>query len=291
MKSLNTFRLVLSIITLGLLIGGCTSPGESTDLADVPSDASGTSEPAEMLTPTSEPEPPTATPTLSPTAQAFLGQWMNLDQDSGGYSWFTIRRDGDEAVVHFWGQCTPGACDVGEHRFPITDLDDGIFVFGYEFANGTNTSEFILQDDLSVVATNFVDFTVESGGEDNTRVYTFQNALEVTGIPALVGNWVYDQAVESEFTYLSVALIEGHLVVQAKVIIDGQETDLGESTELDADTDDGFYVDYEYPGGGLISGECRAGGDGTLIVEFFSEHMVDNVYTPHESVFVMQRMD
>jgi hypothetical protein len=289
MKSSRLFKQVLFMTCLCIFIAGCVSPSSPTGPADVATEPPDSQAPP--ATPTSRPELPTATPTLSPTAQAFLGQWMNLDQDSGGYSWFTIHREGDEAVVHFWGQCSPGACDIGEHRFPIADLDDGSFVFGYEFANGTNTSEIVLQDDLSVVVNNFIDFTVESGGEDKTSVYTFQNALEVTGIPALVGYWVYDQAVESEFTVLSVALVEGHLVVQAKAIIDGQETDLGESTELDADTDDGFYVDFEYPGGGLISGECRAGGDGTLIVEFFSEHMVDDVYTSHEAEIIMRRVD
>jgi hypothetical protein len=289
MRSSRLFKFVLCMTCLCIFLTGCASPSGPTETADGATEPTDSQEPSDIST--SEPEPPTATPALNPMAQAYLGQWLNLDQDGGGYSWFTIRREGDEAVAHFWGQCSPGACDIGEYRFPITDLDDGSFVFGYEFANGTNTSELVLQDDLSVAVTNFIDFTDESGGEDRTKEYSFQNALVVTGIPALVGNWVYDQAVESEFMYLSVALVDGHLMVQAKAIIDGQETDLGESTELDEEPDHGFFVDFEFPGGGLISGECRAGGDGTLIVEFFSEHMVDNIYTPHNAVFVMQRVD
>jgi hypothetical protein len=289
MKPSKWIHRFLYIGLLSLLIVGCASPAVSTEPADIATEPPDSQEPSD--TPTSELEPPTATPTLSPVAEAFLGQWMNLDQDGGGYSWFTILREGDEAVAHFWGQCSPSACEIGEYRFPITDLDDSSFVFGYEFANGTNTSEILLKDDLSIEVTTHLDFTDESGSEDRTYVSSFQNALEVTGIPALVGNWVYDQAIESEFTHLSVALIDGHLWVQAEAVIDGQATDLGQSTELDRDTDDGFYVDFEYPGGGLISGECRAGGDGTLIVEFFSEHMVDNVYTPHESVIIMWRVD
>jgi hypothetical protein len=241
--------------------------------------------------PTATPEPPTATPTLSATAAAFIGQWVNLDQDSGGFSWFTIRIDGDEAVAHFWGQCSPEPCDIGEALIDIADLDDGRFVFSYEFARGTNTSEIVLQDDLSLEVTTIVDFTEESGIEDTTTVYAFQNSLEVPGILAYIGTWVNDQPGEAEYSYLSIALVDGELVIFAKAIIDGQEHDFGLFTGRE-DIDDGdLFIDYEYPGGGLISGECVPSDEGTLIVTMFAEHMVDDVYTTHDSVITMRRVD
>ena len=291
MRSSRMFKLFLIMTCLCVFLTGCGSPSGATEPAEGATKPPESQGPSATATPTSEPEPPTATPTLSPTAEAFLGEWVGVDQDSGGWSWFTIRREGDEAVMHLWGQCYPAACDAGFTRFPITDLDDGGFTTDRIFGNGTEVSEFILLDDMSIEVTSILDYTEASGIQDRTEVNHFQNALEVSGIPSIIGTWVYDQAVESEFTVLSVMIDVNELIIQAKAIIDGQEIDLGETTELDRDSDDSFYVDFEYPGGGLISGECRAGGDGTLIVAFFSEHMVDNVYTPHESVFVMHRMD
>ena len=148
MRSSRMFKLFLFMTCLCVFLTGCGFPSGDTGPVAGETESPDSQEPSE--TPTSEPEPPTATPTLSPTAQAFLGEWVDVDQDSGGMSWFTIRRDGDEAVAHFWGQCYPRACDAGFIRFSITDLDDGVFVYERTFGNGIDVSEFVLQDDLAI---------------------------------------------------------------------------------------------------------------------------------------------
>jgi hypothetical protein len=298
MGSLRRLKYLLCGVCICTLVVGC-APGESSDeiateTPDEPAEIA-TAEPAHIMTETpttaSEPDLPAEVPTLSSLGEALLGQWMNLDQDSGGYSWFTIRQEDDEAVAHFWGQCSPQPCDIGEFRFPITDINDGQIVVSYDFANGTNTSEIVVQEDLSVQVTTTVDFTEASGFEDTTTVYAFQDSTEVTGIAAYVGTWVNDQPAEAEYTYLSIALVEGELVVFAKAIISGQVHDFGQFEGIE-DMDDGdLFIDYPYPGGGLISGECVPGGDGTLVVTMFAEHMVDGVYTSHDSVIVMRRVD
>ncbi len=268
------------------LIAGCAPQEPLTESATATPDVS-----AEPATSTLEPTPEPPTPTLSPTTEAFMGQWMNLNQDGGGFSWFTIGREADEAVVHFWGQCSPAPCDIGEYRIPLIDLDDGQFEFSYEFANGTNSSEIVLQEDLSVVVTTTVDFTDESGFDDTTNVYSFQDSRTVTGVAAYIGTWVNDQPGEAEYTYLSIALVDGEFVMYAKAIIDGQEHDFGLFPDIE-DVDDGdLYIAYGYPGGGLISGECVPSGEGTLTVTMFAEHMVDDVYTTHNSVITMRRVD
>jgi hypothetical protein len=292
MENLKHKLNLLGVGCLCLLLAGC-SPGEqlpemATATPDAPLETPAPTDAPEV---TSMPQEPAATPTLSPVAEAFLGEWINLEQDGGGFSWFSIRQDGAEAVAHFWGQCSPEACDIGEHRFPVSDLDDGQFVFSYDFANGTNSSEIVLKEDLSVEITVAVDFSEASGGEDRTIVRSFQNSLEVSGIPAYIGTWVYDHPLESEFSYLSIALVNGELVIHARALIEGQEFDLGQVSWIDDIDDDGFYVDYEYPGGGLISGEILASGEGTLTVSMFTEHMVDDVYTSHEAVITMRRVE
>ena len=286
MKHLQSSRNLLYCVFFFLLLAGCAPEQAATStpdvIADVPT-ATSTLEPT--------PELPTATPTLSPMAEAFLGQWINLDQNGGGYSWFTVSLEGSEAVAHFWGQCAPEPCDTGEYRFPAADLDDGQFVFSYEFARGTNSSEIVLSDDMSIEVTTTVDFTEESGIADTTTVYYFQDSVDVTGIPAYVGTWINDQPGEAEYSDLSIALVNGDLVIFAKAIIDGQEHDFGLFSGTE-DVDDGdLHIDYEYPGGGLISGNCVPSGDGSLIVTMFAEHMVDEVYTTHTSVIRMRRLD
>ena len=181
--------------------------------------------------------------------------------------------------------------DIGEVLIDIADLEDGRFVFSYEFARGTDTSEIVLQDDLSLEVTTMVDFTEESGIEDRTTISSFQNSLELSGILAYIGTWVNDQPEEAEYSYLSIALVDGELVIFGKAIIDGQEHDFGQF-DGDEDIDDGSLAIYfDYPGGGLITGTCVPGDNGSLIVEMFAEHMVDDVHTTHESVITMRRVD
>ncbi len=272
---------------LAVVLAGC-SPGESVPAAP-------SSTPTDALvapTPTITPEPPAAPPTLSPTAEAFIGQWMNLERDGGGYPWFTIRQEDAEMVAHFWGECSPEPCDIGEYRFPIAELDDGEFVFSYEFSRGTHTSVIALQDDMSVEITTTIEFTEDSDQEDRVIESTYGDAQEVEGILAYVGIWVYDQAVNDEYSRLSVSIDSGEFVITAQAIIDGEVQNFGPIREGFDGVDDGdLYIDFDYPGGGLISGECVPNGAGGLDVEMFVEYMLDDVYTTHEATFTMRRLD
>jgi hypothetical protein len=220
-----------------------------------------------------------------------MGEWINLDQDEGSLSWFTVQQDGPEVVVHFWGQCHPEPCDIGEERFPIEALDDGEYIFSYDFSRGTSSSTIILQDDLTLEVTTTTDFTDESGMEDRTTVSDFQKAEDVTGVLAYVGVWVYDQAENDEYSRLSVVVENGVIVVTAQAIIGGEVHDFGQFTDLEGISDGELHIDYDYPGGGLISAACVPNGAGGLDVEMFVEYMLDDVYTTHEATFTMQRLN
>jgi hypothetical protein len=277
----NTKTIVISLAAC-ILLASCGS-GE-------PPSSGATEMPSAAPTSTNTPEPPTATPTLSPMAEALVGQWINLSP-GGGYTWFTIRVEGEEAVAHFWGMCHPEPCDAGFTRMPIAELDDGQFVYISQFANGTTTVEVELQDDLSVQITQNVDFTEESGMTDASYVYYYGDSATVTGASAFVGTWVHDNPANDEYTRLSIALDSGQFVIIAQAMIDGQVHDFGQFNEIESIDDGTLGIYYDYPGGGLIVGECVPSGDGGLTVEMFVEHMVDGVYTTHEAVYTMRRLD
>jgi hypothetical protein len=45
--------------------------------------------------------------------EEFFGRWANVDQDTSGIAYITIRPDQQGLHVHVFGQCSPVACDWG----------------------------------------------------------------------------------------------------------------------------------------------------------------------------------
>jgi hypothetical protein len=59
-----------------------------------------------------------------PKAEAFIGTWINEDENTGGITKVVIRTDTSTIFVHMWGKCIPIDCDWREETTTIEDADD-----------------------------------------------------------------------------------------------------------------------------------------------------------------------
>lgn len=47
------------------------------------------------------------------TVTDYLGGWANVDRNTRGLTWISVRKDGDGLIVQVWGKCHPTDCDWG----------------------------------------------------------------------------------------------------------------------------------------------------------------------------------
>ncbi|NLH16577.1 MAG: hypothetical protein GX455_08360, partial [Phycisphaerae bacterium] len=74
-----------------------------------------------------------ATMVLAPTAAGFVGEWVNIESNTGGIVRIEIERSGLELAVHAWGDCDP-PCDWGTQfvKIPHGNTVEVEYDFGFK---------------------------------------------------------------------------------------------------------------------------------------------------------------
>jgi len=105
------------------------------------------------------------------TGQGFVGNWMNIDPNTGGWIRAVITQYGESYSVHIWGACTPNPCDGGSAPLVVDGPTAAHAFFNHGFATLNMTFLLLSQGELQI--TTFTHFTDNSGRTDYTRIDTF----------------------------------------------------------------------------------------------------------------------
>ncbi len=100
------------------------------------------------------------------SASEFVGNWVNIDSNTGGITRIEIGTSKAFFTVHAWGKCTPEDCDWGTVSVPISLLLGDSFTAVYNFGFKVNTLTIKLISANSLHVHQFVDFTPEDGRQD-----------------------------------------------------------------------------------------------------------------------------
>jgi len=100
----------------------------------------------------------------------FTGTWVN-EQETGGITRVSVRSDGAKTIVHVWGSCHPGDCDLGE-----TDarLWNGILVAILEKGFATSRMQLIPLSDGRMILASEKEFKDGSGRKDSGHAEFFR---------------------------------------------------------------------------------------------------------------------
>ena len=101
----------------------------------------------------------------------FMGNWVNIDPDTGGMTRLVIQKVDDTTVsYHGYGKCVPTDCDWGVINVPLTPEElVGTYEFGFK-----NTRITVKLFDDRLLAETFDDYTKADGRPDRTTTYTLE---------------------------------------------------------------------------------------------------------------------
>jgi serine/threonine protein kinase len=106
---------------------------------------------------------------------SFLGNWVNVDSNTGGMTRLIIAKVDDNTVsFHGYGACTPTDCDWGEIEVPFAlgGTLVGTYHFGYKSTRIT-----VERSGSQLTAEVFDDYTPADGRTDRTTYYTMEKQL------------------------------------------------------------------------------------------------------------------
>jgi len=104
--------------------------------------------------------------------QDFIGEWINIDSETGGMTRLNIFTEEDRIKIHAWGKCHPNDCDWGAvnlHRI-ADSVNDQSFKYGFAIWDHHFAARYVnisKEDDRLVV--EVIAIFKDGSGRSNTK--------------------------------------------------------------------------------------------------------------------------
>lgn len=111
--------------------------------------------------------------------EAFIGTWVNEDEDTGGITRTVIRAEFDTIFVHMWGACHPEDCDWGEEKPESYDSKSRIIFMTWKTGFSIISQQINLLSDGNLQVNSHTHFIDESNRADYDSLDIFYKVTNV----------------------------------------------------------------------------------------------------------------